>query len=113
MWPPTWNQPWTGLLCGRRVAEGSRATRKLPGPPRELQRDRTHSESPLAAECHNDTAPAPGRAVVCHSCVVSAGRLVLVLGGIALVAVVAIGVRQAAEKSSAPPKTTTLSAGET
>jgi thiol-disulfide isomerase/thioredoxin len=43
---------------------------------------------------------------------VSAGRLVLVLGAIALVAVVVIGVRQAAHQSAGPPKTTTLTANE-
>ena len=44
-----------------------------------------------------------------HSSPVSAGRLVLVLGAIALAAVVALGVSQAARDSAAPPKTTTLS----
>jgi cytochrome c biogenesis protein CcmG/thiol:disulfide interchange protein DsbE len=43
---------------------------------------------------------------VWHSSPVSAGRLVLVVGAIALVAVVALGLRQAADESAGPPKTT-------
>jgi len=43
---------------------------------------------------------------VWHSSLVSAGRLVLVVGAIALVAVVALGLSQAAEESAGPPKTT-------
>ena len=47
-----------------------------------------------------------------HSSRVSAGRLVLVVGAIALVAVVVLGVSQAARDSAPPPKTTTLTAAE-
>jgi len=49
---------------------------------------------------------------VWHSSRVSAGRLVLVVGAIALVAVVVLGVSQAARDSAPPPKTTTLTAAE-
>jgi cytochrome c biogenesis protein CcmG/thiol:disulfide interchange protein DsbE len=50
---------------------------------------------------------------VCHSSAVSAGRLVLVVGAIALVAVVAIGLAEAGKETSAPPKPdTALSADE-
>jgi cytochrome c biogenesis protein CcmG, thiol:disulfide interchange protein DsbE len=50
---------------------------------------------------------------VCHSSAVSAGRLVLVVGAIALVAVVVIGLAQAGRESSAPPKAdTALSAAQ-
>jgi cytochrome c biogenesis protein CcmG, thiol:disulfide interchange protein DsbE len=42
---------------------------------------------------------------VCHSSAVSAGRLVLVVGAIALLAVVVLGLSQASDESSAPPKT--------
>jgi cytochrome c biogenesis protein CcmG, thiol:disulfide interchange protein DsbE len=41
---------------------------------------------------------------VWHSSPVSAGRLVLVVGAIALAAVVALGLSQAADESAAPPK---------
>jgi cytochrome c biogenesis protein CcmG/thiol:disulfide interchange protein DsbE len=47
---------------------------------------------------------------VWHSSPVSAGRLVLIVGAIALVAVVVIGVGQAAKESSPPPKASTLTA---
>jgi cytochrome c biogenesis protein CcmG/thiol:disulfide interchange protein DsbE len=43
---------------------------------------------------------------------VSAGRLVLVVGAIALVAVVVLGLQQAADDSSGPPKTTTALSAE-
>jgi cytochrome c biogenesis protein CcmG, thiol:disulfide interchange protein DsbE len=43
---------------------------------------------------------------VWHSSPVSAGRLVLVVGAIALVAVVVLGLWQAADESAPPPKTT-------
>jgi cytochrome c biogenesis protein CcmG/thiol:disulfide interchange protein DsbE len=49
---------------------------------------------------------------VWQSCRVSAGRLVLIIGAIALVAVVVIGVGQAVKDTSAPPKGTTLSASD-
>jgi cytochrome c biogenesis protein CcmG/thiol:disulfide interchange protein DsbE len=41
---------------------------------------------------------------VWHSSPVSAGRLVLIVGAIALVAVVALGLKQAADESAAPPE---------
>lgn len=47
-----------------------------------------------------------------HSFPVSAGRLALGLGAIALVAVIILGVLQASKDSSAPPAATTLSAAE-
>jgi cytochrome c biogenesis protein CcmG, thiol:disulfide interchange protein DsbE len=49
---------------------------------------------------------------VWHSFPVSAGRLALGLGAIALVAVIILGVLQASKDSSAPPAATTLSAAE-
>jgi cytochrome c biogenesis protein CcmG, thiol:disulfide interchange protein DsbE len=49
---------------------------------------------------------------VWHSFPVSPGRLALGLGGIALVAVLVLGVSQAAKDTSAPPRATTLSARE-
>jgi cytochrome c biogenesis protein CcmG/thiol:disulfide interchange protein DsbE len=49
---------------------------------------------------------------VWHSFPVSAGRLALGLGGIALVVVLALGISQAAKDTKAPPKATTLSARE-
>jgi cytochrome c biogenesis protein CcmG/thiol:disulfide interchange protein DsbE len=50
--------------------------------------------------------------VVWHSFPVSAGRVALGLGGIALVVVLALGISQALKESKAPPKGTTLSAAE-
>ena len=47
-----------------------------------------------------------------HSFPVSAGRLALGLGGIALVVVLALGISQAAKETKAPPKATTLSPQE-
>jgi cytochrome c biogenesis protein CcmG, thiol:disulfide interchange protein DsbE len=55
------------------------------------------------SEIH-DTAPARARATLWHSSPVSAGRLVLVVGAIALVAVVVLGLSQAADESAPPPK---------
>jgi cytochrome c biogenesis protein CcmG/thiol:disulfide interchange protein DsbE len=49
---------------------------------------------------------------VWHSSPVTAGRLALVVGAIALVAVVVIGVRQAAKDAPGPPKATSINAGE-
>jgi cytochrome c biogenesis protein CcmG/thiol:disulfide interchange protein DsbE len=49
---------------------------------------------------------------VWHSFPVSAGRLALGLGGIALVVVLALGISQAAKDTKTPPKATTLSARE-
>jgi cytochrome c biogenesis protein CcmG/thiol:disulfide interchange protein DsbE len=49
---------------------------------------------------------------VWHSFAVSAGRLALGLGAIALVAVIVVGVQQASKDTSAPPTATALSAGE-
>jgi cytochrome c biogenesis protein CcmG, thiol:disulfide interchange protein DsbE len=64
---------------------------------------------PLASSDAQDTAPARAHALVWHSFPVSAGRLALVLGGIALVAVLVLGISEAAKESKAPPKATTLS----
>jgi cytochrome c biogenesis protein CcmG, thiol:disulfide interchange protein DsbE len=49
---------------------------------------------------------------VWHSSPVSAGRLVLVLGAIALVAVVAIGLSQARRETAAPPESSTALTAE-
>ena len=64
---------------------------------------------PLASSDTQDTAPARAHVLVWHSYAVSAGRLALVLGGIALVAVLVLGISEAAKESKAPPKATTLS----
>jgi cytochrome c biogenesis protein CcmG/thiol:disulfide interchange protein DsbE len=49
---------------------------------------------------------------VWHSSAVSAGRLALGLGAIALVVVVALGLSRAAKDSASPPSATTVTAGE-
>jgi cytochrome c biogenesis protein CcmG/thiol:disulfide interchange protein DsbE len=49
---------------------------------------------------------------VWHSSPVSAGRIALLVGGIALVAVLALGISQAAKESKPPPPAATLSATE-
>jgi cytochrome c biogenesis protein CcmG/thiol:disulfide interchange protein DsbE len=49
---------------------------------------------------------------VWHSFPVSAGRLALGIGGIALLVVLVLGVKQASKGSKAPPAATTLSAAE-
>jgi cytochrome c biogenesis protein CcmG, thiol:disulfide interchange protein DsbE len=49
---------------------------------------------------------------VWQASLVSGGRLAIGLGGVALVAVLAIGISQAAKDTKAPPAATTLSAGE-
>jgi cytochrome c biogenesis protein CcmG, thiol:disulfide interchange protein DsbE len=49
---------------------------------------------------------------VWHSFPVSAGRLALGVGGIALVVVLGLGISQALKNTKAPPKATTLSAAE-
>jgi cytochrome c biogenesis protein CcmG/thiol:disulfide interchange protein DsbE len=69
-----------------------------------------HSKSPLASSNAQDTAPARWHVLVWHSFSVSAGRLALGIGGIALVVVLALGISQALKGTSAPPKQTTLSA---
>ena len=47
-----------------------------------------------------------------HSFPVSAGRLALLVGGIALVVVLALGISEATNDSKPPPRATTLSAAE-
>jgi cytochrome c biogenesis protein CcmG/thiol:disulfide interchange protein DsbE len=59
-----------------------------------------------------DTAPTRGAAPVWHSVPVSARALAFAAGAIALVAVLAIGVRQASDGTTAPPKAQTLSRQE-
>jgi cytochrome c biogenesis protein CcmG/thiol:disulfide interchange protein DsbE len=49
---------------------------------------------------------------VWHSSPVSAGKLALGVGAVALVVVLVLGVSQASKDTAAPPKATTLSAGE-
>jgi cytochrome c biogenesis protein CcmG/thiol:disulfide interchange protein DsbE len=49
---------------------------------------------------------------VWHSSPVSAGRIALLVGGIALVAVLALGISQAVKESKPPPAAATLSATE-
>jgi cytochrome c biogenesis protein CcmG/thiol:disulfide interchange protein DsbE len=76
----------------------------------------------MASRCALGIAPSPRvpkeyrtgprSRTVWHSSAVSAGRLALGLGAIALVVVLAIGLSSAAKDSSAPPAATTLSAGE-
>ena len=47
-----------------------------------------------------------------HASHVSAGKLALLVGAVALVVVLVLGVSQATKETAAPPKATTLTAGE-
>src|ERR1700750_142916 len=111
-WPPTWNQPWTGLLVDGGVAETGVTQLGVPGAIPEARRAGARSASPLASRGTQDTAPAPGPVPVCHSLPVSAGKLALGVGAVALVVVVVLGVSQASKDTAAPPKPTALTRAE-
>lgn len=49
---------------------------------------------------------------MCHSSPVSAGKLAVVVGAVALVAVIVIGVSQASKETKAPPKPTALTTAQ-
>src|ERR1700710_1137557 len=99
-WPPTWIQPWTGLLSNGGVAEVTSRDSEAPGASgNQASRDALGIAPRL--DYAQDTAPAPGHVPVWHSSAVSPGRLAIGVGAIGLVVVLVLGVSQAAKESSA------------